>query len=707
VLFVRRVASGRPLLARAALLCALALPACSPPPPTLTVRVQSGLRAGDELRHVRASLVAGAVPCDEHDGRNAPARTLAPSDQAALIAGTLEAGVFEALTPGVYTVRVQGRRAGAGAPDSGSLLVQRCVVTSIDANRVLRVPLSGACLGISCPAADGDPAFSECLGGRCVDPRCDPDDASTASFCCDRTSLGDACDEPPTLCEADGDCPDGPSCGGPAMCVSRVCVTAEPDSCGDDAYCDTVADACLPVAGGGTMDAGPGDAGPEDSGPEYDAAQDDAGTADAPADLDAPADDAPAAADARATDVGRPLDAPIDARPVTVDAPLDAGRDAGSCGRTVLWLDGAGSDSITRIATDRSGAVYLVAQLSELDLLPGLGGGGLVALDASDRVLWRATGVGPVLDLAADDGTLLVLGQRDVFRVNAGTGAVVTTLASFTPPMSSAQLVAIAEDGAGSFVVGFYAAAPVTWAGAALGNAADQAVFVWAAVDGSPRRTWTLSAGFGLPGTWDGARAGADVVFVGEAGTELCELPGTCSTWAGGYYGVRLPRTGAARFDAFDVPRFQVAADASRNAYATGSSGATGGRLSSVSATGTRRWSVPAPGRADVAHDPGRGLVWVSGLIEAPLVYPTDTITLVGANPTIVVLAFDEATGALVASHRFPGTISYGGELVVTADGTVVLGAGSTVTFDACATTFPAPPPVRGSTGAFVLRIRP
>jgi hypothetical protein len=232
---------------------------------TLTVRVQSGLRAGFEIRHVEARLYRGSVPCATDDAPlRSSGRALAPTDQGALADGALTATTFDALEPGLYTVRARFRRPPPSpdqSSDSGTVLVERCLVTSLSSDRVVRIALTSDCVNVECPAPAGSPAFDQCLNGRCVDPRCDPDDPTTADFCCDRALLGDACDTDPTLCRDASACEPTLACAGASRCEGGVCVEPEDDACGAATYCASETGTCLPEPTLDGLDAGARDGG--------------------------------------------------------------------------------------------------------------------------------------------------------------------------------------------------------------------------------------------------------------------------------------------------------------------------------------------------------------------------------------------------------------------------------------------------------------
>ena len=240
------------------------------PEATLTVRIQTGLRAEHEVRYADAALVAGARACREVDDF-ADGREIVATDQAALVDGSFTVREIADLAPGVYTVRARVRRPppdAGGDPEDGATLLTRCVTVSITGSRVLRIPLTSDCVNVECPAPAGSAAFSECLAGRCVDPRCDPDDPSTAELCCDRALLGDACDDDPTLCRSSEDCEATIACAGTPSCEASVCVEPVEDTCSEGTYCSAESNRCDPEGGSVVADAGPVDAGlaPSDAG---------------------------------------------------------------------------------------------------------------------------------------------------------------------------------------------------------------------------------------------------------------------------------------------------------------------------------------------------------------------------------------------------------------------------------------------------------
>ncbi len=230
---------------------------------TLTVRVQSGLRAGPEVGYVDARLHRGSVPCDASaDTLAGGGRGLSVGDQGSLESGSATVAEFGGLAPGIFTVRVVLRRPplGGRVPADGEALIARCVVVSLTNDRVVRVPLTTDCLDVSCPLPMGSPSFDQCLNGTCVDPRCDVDDPSTAEFCCDRSLPSADCDTRGAVCGRDGDCDETASCTGPRGCREGVCVEPIEDDCPAGQYCAASLDACL-EEGAAPPDAGSPDAG--------------------------------------------------------------------------------------------------------------------------------------------------------------------------------------------------------------------------------------------------------------------------------------------------------------------------------------------------------------------------------------------------------------------------------------------------------------
>ncbi len=252
---------------------------------SLTIELQTDLAPGSELGHVSLEVLPRFVPAD---GVAEPvyATTYQPS---AAHAAELQAGrrVAEVgLRPGTYTIRLIGRRpvASGANPAGGDLIAERDLVTTLQADSVVRVVVARGALVAgercrvsttdSCPGADGDPQraadrATECFNGRCVDPRCDPSisdvDHPDHQYCCDGPSCVSS-----ARCTQDSECTNvGVLCAEP-RCLEGACILIDrAGACEADEYCDRTDGACVPVPGAGPRvpDAGP----PEDADPTLDA----------------------------------------------------------------------------------------------------------------------------------------------------------------------------------------------------------------------------------------------------------------------------------------------------------------------------------------------------------------------------------------------------------------------------------------------------
>jgi hypothetical protein len=248
---------------------------CVSSPRTLTIDVQTDLVAEYEMGSLAVDLVEGAAPA----GSASAARTFRVAPRVAEAESYRRGrrvGEFDGLAPGTYTVRAVARRPPApGLPiDGGEVLVERRVVVLVDGDRVVRVVLGADCAALGCPMpGDGD-ARTQCLNGRCVDPRCDPSRPDATGLCCTGRDCGTT-----ALCEAPEDCTVA-ACATPD-CVEGACIAAERlGACAAGAYCDRTLGTCVPVPGA-PVDAGLPDAGVPD------ASTPDAGMPDALVTLDA------------------------------------------------------------------------------------------------------------------------------------------------------------------------------------------------------------------------------------------------------------------------------------------------------------------------------------------------------------------------------------------------------------------------------------
>lgn len=126
-------------------------------------------------------------------------------------------GEFVLDEPGTYALTVtllaaDGRRTGS-----------RRVLLDIRNDFATTVTITRSCVGVVCP--DGDPAATECVGGRCVEPRCadlDPDACGLAD------------------CTMDSECEPAQACAA-GICATDVgvCFFAElPGVCASDEWCN-------------------------------------------------------------------------------------------------------------------------------------------------------------------------------------------------------------------------------------------------------------------------------------------------------------------------------------------------------------------------------------------------------------------------------------------------------------------------------------
>jgi len=327
----------------------------------LTVEVQTGLLPGTEFGYVELAVAAGSVPRGGALTEPRTAGTVARVGSDEFRTGA-RIHTFESLASGVYTLRARLRRpVRAGEPeDGGTVLVERWVVVSLAAPRVVGVALTSSCLGVVSPAPEGGPGSTGCVNGRCVDPRCDPADPGTASFCCDVADATEDCSVP-VACVAATDCTAPGSCAA-SGCVEGACVeTDRPGACPGGTYCARASGTCEPLET-------PADAGPRD------ADLVDAATSVPP---DAGMDAISAVPDANDTDATAGNDAALDAFDPCLGVVCSA-PDACHLGRcmpapwTLYAGSGAGSGAAYGIARGGvAGDLYVVGSFSGELALPG------------------------------------------------------------------------------------------------------------------------------------------------------------------------------------------------------------------------------------------------------------------------------------------------------------------------------------------------
>lgn len=201
---------------RAASACLLALTiGCTAPPIELSVAVRTDLAPGSDFILAEVELLPGQGAAFEP--QSASARRSDPFWDGVPVAH------FAGVPAGSNRVR-------ATLLDSrGEPVVSRNVDLVLDASYALTLVLSADCAGRTCPGTSEPASYTECLSGRCVEPRC-------AGL--DPAGCGDL------TCTTQEDC----ALDCLAACIEGACV------------CITTRDAGPPPDGG--LDAGPYDAGP-------------------------------------------------------------------------------------------------------------------------------------------------------------------------------------------------------------------------------------------------------------------------------------------------------------------------------------------------------------------------------------------------------------------------------------------------------------
>jgi len=144
--------------------------------------------------------------------------------------------------------------------DAAGPIVSRRVIVDVRESTGFTVLITRNCVGTVCPRPTEAASFTECHGGRCVDPACSPE----AVEACGASD-----------CSTDGDCPGGAACAEP-RCVAGACLLAPDDAaCAMTERCDVI-EGCVEVSqvdGGqdasadtGAIDTGLADSAPTDSG---------------------------------------------------------------------------------------------------------------------------------------------------------------------------------------------------------------------------------------------------------------------------------------------------------------------------------------------------------------------------------------------------------------------------------------------------------
>ncbi len=187
----------------------------STPSSIVSVDVRTGLVPGPEFRFVTIEVFDG-------DGSGAWNRVMFQEAPAAFgddFADGVRVTELD-LEPGLHRVTVRLLRADR------RLLVALSKVVAVQAgeSRVSVFRLTRDCVGdVVCPNPGGSAALTECLGGQCVDPRCEPPDPT---YCPDVI-----------FCNADAECPPVAPCAS-SRCADGICVEQPIDgACAVGDYC--------------------------------------------------------------------------------------------------------------------------------------------------------------------------------------------------------------------------------------------------------------------------------------------------------------------------------------------------------------------------------------------------------------------------------------------------------------------------------------
>ncbi|MBK8169557.1 MAG: hypothetical protein IPK60_04340 [Sandaracinaceae bacterium] len=212
-----------------ALFACFGIAACSnSPQPALEVQVVTGLVPGPEF----ASVLTEVSP-----GTGTTAGTIVPLRVPVVFGREFAAGrsvaTFPNLAHGIYTVWVHLYR------PNGQILIERRVQINYTGSYVLRVHLTRDCLPsvITCPEPGGSPEYTECLEGRCVDPRCNPQDEATRVYC---PSVA--------FCLNDAECTDPVAACAMNKCVSGICTPTQVEGTCATQWCDPdTSGGCMPL----------------------------------------------------------------------------------------------------------------------------------------------------------------------------------------------------------------------------------------------------------------------------------------------------------------------------------------------------------------------------------------------------------------------------------------------------------------------------
>lgn len=197
--------AGKSWLASALIVSGIAIVSCSSTKQSLSVDLRTDLVPKREFASVSVQV----------DGAAATAHPVSEGIDAYL-AGTRVAD-FGDLGEGSVLVKV------TLIDDAGDTLVSRLSRVTLSGDYALTVVVTRNCGGVKCPVADGDPALTTCLAGKCVRPECTPD-------------TPDQCN--PAECKVAADCRTDKACLTTA-CDHGVCLfTPHDEKCGAGETCN-------------------------------------------------------------------------------------------------------------------------------------------------------------------------------------------------------------------------------------------------------------------------------------------------------------------------------------------------------------------------------------------------------------------------------------------------------------------------------------
>ncbi len=194
----------------------------------LDVRVRTDLIAGADFDQVRVSI-------DDGDARTINVVPGAPG-----YGNGVSIATYAGISSGTHRVRATLLLENVN-------IISEEVVAQVSGESQVTVVLTRDCIGMECSGA-----LTACMGGRCVDPRCTPENQ-------------DAC--PADRCTMATDCPSAVQDCLTPTCLQGTCLQLDQGMCGNGNYCDHVR-GC--VGHDGFSDAGMLDAGPDvpmDAGP--------------------------------------------------------------------------------------------------------------------------------------------------------------------------------------------------------------------------------------------------------------------------------------------------------------------------------------------------------------------------------------------------------------------------------------------------------